>query len=130
MRARTSPCFNLLTQTQLGDQGTITLDVLLGQIVQQTAALTDHHLHTAAAVEVVGMHLQVSGQLVDALGQDSDLHFGEPVSVSWVRLASMMEVFWSFSIIVVFPPFLNYARILSRGREWMLRAAKARGSAT
>ena len=22
------------------------------------------------------MHLQVSGQLVDALGQDSDLHFG------------------------------------------------------
>ena len=64
MRVRTSPCFNkLLTQTQLGDQGTITLDVLLGQIVQQTTALTDHHLHTAAAVEVVGMHLQMSGQL-------------------------------------------------------------------
>ena len=49
MRKRTSPCFNLLTQTQLGDQGTITLDVLLGQIVQQTTALTDHHLHAAAA---------------------------------------------------------------------------------
>ena len=39
---------NLLTDTQLGDQGTITLDVLLGQIVQQTTALTDHHLHAAA----------------------------------------------------------------------------------
>ena len=70
MRGRTSPCFNLLTQTQLGDEGTITLDVLLGQIVQQTAALTDHHLHTAAAVEVMGMDLQVRGQLVDTLGEN------------------------------------------------------------
>ena len=55
--------FRLLTQTQLGDQGTITLDVLLGQIVQQTTALTDHHLHTTTAVEVMGMNLQMSGQL-------------------------------------------------------------------
>ena len=99
MRVRTSPCFNLLTQTQLGDQSTITLDVLLGQVVQQTATLTDHHLHTAAAVEVMGMHLQMGGELADTL-----------------------------SIMVVFPPFINYARILSRGRDGQLRAAKARGS--
>ncbi len=74
MRKRTSPCFlNLLTQTQLGNQGTITLDVLLGQVVQQAAALTDHHLHAAAAVEVMGMNLQMGGELADALGEDSDL---------------------------------------------------------
>ena len=59
------PVFSLLTQTQLGDEGTITLDVLLGQIVQQTTALTDHHLHTTTAVEVVGMDLQMGGELVD-----------------------------------------------------------------
>ena len=33
---------NLLTDTQLGDQGTIALDVLLHEIVEQAAALTDH----------------------------------------------------------------------------------------
>ena len=41
----------------------------------------------------MGMNLQVRGELVDALGKDGDLDLGEPVSVSWVRLASMMEVF-------------------------------------
>ena len=65
---------NLLTQTQLGDEGTITLDVLLCQIVQQTTALTDHHLHTATAMEVVGMNLQMSGQLGNTLGENSDLN--------------------------------------------------------
>ena len=40
---------NLLTDTQLGDQGTIALDVLLCQIVQQLTALTDHLQQAAAA---------------------------------------------------------------------------------
>ena len=35
---------------------------------------------------------------------------GEPVSVGWVRLASKMEVFGSFSIMVVFPPFNHFLR--------------------
>ena len=70
---------NLLTQAQLGDQGTIALDVLLGQIVQHLAALTDHLQQTTTGVVVVGMHAQVIGQLLDA-GDDviyrnsSDFH--------------------------------------------------------
>ena len=71
-----SPCFLLLTNTQLGDEGTIALDVLLGQIVQEAAALTDHLIEAPAAVVVVDMDLQVLGELVDPLGEDSDLDLG------------------------------------------------------
>ena len=66
----------LLTDTQLGDQSTITVDVLLCQIVQHAAALTDHHQQTTAGVVVVLVGAQVLGQLVDASGQDSDLNLG------------------------------------------------------
>ena len=66
----------LLTDTQLGDEGTIALDVLLGQIVQQAAALTDHLVQAPAAVVVVGVYLQVLGELIDPLGEDGDLNLG------------------------------------------------------
>ena len=66
----------LLTDTQLGDQSTVTVDILLCQIVQHLAALTDHHQQTTAGVVVMLVHAQVIGQLVDASGQDSDLDFG------------------------------------------------------
>lgn len=91
---------NLLTDTQLGDQGTIALDVLLHEVVEQAAALTDHLVQAAAGVVVLRVLLEVLGELSDALGEDSDLNLREPVSPSWVRLASMIAVFWSLSIIV------------------------------
>ena len=62
----------LLTDTQLGDQSTVTVDVLLGQIVQHLAALTNHHQQATTGVVVVLVGTQVIGQLVDAGGQDSD----------------------------------------------------------
>ena len=43
----------LLTQAELGDDRAVTVDVLLGQIVQQAAALTDHHEKAAAGVVVL-----------------------------------------------------------------------------
>ena len=66
----------LLTDTQLGDQSTVAVDVLLCQIVQHLAALTNHHQQTTAGVVVMLVHAQVIGQLVDAGGQDSNLNFG------------------------------------------------------
>ena len=66
----------LLTDAQLGNDGTIPLDVLLGQIVQHLAALTDHLQQAAAAVVVVDVDLQVLGQLLDAGGEDGDLDLG------------------------------------------------------
>ena len=69
----------LLTDTQLGDHSTVAVDVLLGQIVQQTAALTDHHQQTTAGVIVVLVDAQMLGQLVDTGSQDLSLiHISEP----------------------------------------------------
>ena len=65
---------NLLTDTQLGDQGTIALDVLLHEIIEQAAALTDHLVQAAAGVVVLRVLLEVLGELSDALGEDSDLN--------------------------------------------------------
>ena len=63
----------LLTDAKLGDNGAVTLDVLLSDIVQQTTTLTDELEQTHAAVVVLLVHLQVLGELVDALGEDGDL---------------------------------------------------------
>ena len=66
----------LLTDTQLGDQSTVTVDVLLRQIVQQVAALTYHHQQATTGVVVVLVDTQVLGQLVDAGGEDGNLNLG------------------------------------------------------
>lgn len=66
----------LLTDAQFGDQSTIALDVFFGEVVQQTAALTDHLVHAEPAVVILRMLLQVLGELMDALGQNGDLDLG------------------------------------------------------
>ena len=63
----------LLTQTQLSDQGTVTVDVLLLQIGQQIAAAADHLEQAAAAVVVMLVGLKVLGQVIDTSGQQSNL---------------------------------------------------------
>ena len=82
----------LLTDTQLGDQSTVTVDVLVCQIVQHLAALTDHHQQTTTGVVVMLVGTQVLGQLVDASGQDGDLNFGG-AGVAFV--GSVGQVHWS-----------------------------------
>ena len=72
-----SPLFDiLLTDTQLGNQGTVTVDILLCQIVQHLAALTNHHQQTATGVVVVLVGAQMVSQLVDTGSEDSDLYLG------------------------------------------------------
>ena len=66
----------LLTNAQLGDNRAVPLDVLLGQVVQQLAAFADHLIQAAAAVVVVDVHPQVLGELLDAGGENGDLHLG------------------------------------------------------
>ncbi len=64
----------LFTDAQLGNDRTIALNVLLGQIVQHLAALTDHFQQAAAAVVVVDVDLQVLGELLNPGGEDGDLN--------------------------------------------------------
>ena len=66
----------LLSDAELGDAGSVALNVLLGQVVQKVAALTDHLQQAEAAVIVLVMDLQVLGELIDALGENGDLDLG------------------------------------------------------
>ena len=98
----------LLTDAQLGDDSTVTVDILLCQVVQQVAALTDHHQQAAAGVVVVLVYTQVLGQLVDAGGEDGDLDFGR-TGVALVGSILQDDLGTSFpSGSLCFPPFHKF----------------------
>ena len=52
------------------------LDVVLGDVVQQTPALADHEQEAAAAVMVALVVLEMLGEVGDALREQRDLHVG------------------------------------------------------
>lgn len=66
----------LLSDAELCDAGSVTLDVLVHEVIEQTAALTDHKKQAVAAVVILLVNLQMLGELIDALGQDGNLHLG------------------------------------------------------
>ena len=63
-------------QAQLADQGGIAGFVLALEIVQQLAALCDHHQQTATRMVVFLVQLEMVGEFVDTLGQQCDLNRG------------------------------------------------------
>src|SRR6478672_5192374 len=67
--------FRSATQAQLLDQRLVTLRILAVQVVEQAAAAVDHHQQATTAVVVLLVGLEVLGQLLDAGGQQGDLHF-------------------------------------------------------
>ena len=64
----------LLSDAQLGDNGAVTLNILLLEVVQETAAAADHLVHTKAGVGVLLVDLQMLRELIDALREDGDLN--------------------------------------------------------
>src|SRR5690625_133547 len=62
--------------TEALDQRAVARLVADLHIVQQLAALADHLEQTTARVIVLLVILEVLGQIIDALGQDRNLHFG------------------------------------------------------
>ena len=66
----------LLTDAQSRDDGTVSLDIYLGQVVEQRAALTDHLEEAAAGVMILLVDLEVLGKVVDTLCEQSDLYLG------------------------------------------------------
>ena len=63
-------------QTKPRDEFAVVLDVLTGDIVEQTATLADHQHQATAAVVVALVHLEMFSQVGDPLGEQSDLHIG------------------------------------------------------
>ena len=72
----TLPMMALSSQTELANDGTVTLNIVVLQIVEEVSSVTDHLLQTAAAVEVLLVGLQVRGPVVDAGSQNGNLNFG------------------------------------------------------
>ena len=73
---------------ELGDEGAIALDVGVPQVVEQSPLLADQEKEAAAGVMVLGVRLQVLGELPDASVGQGDLNFGGssvPVSAPVVR---------------------------------------------
>ena len=68
--------FKLLTDTQLLDNGSVSFDVILLQVVQKISSSTDHLVHTSSGVVILLVYLQVLGQVGDPSCQDSDLYLG------------------------------------------------------
>src|SRR3954449_7373316 len=68
----------LLAKAKLGDEAGVAVLVLAAEIIQQRAALVDQHQKTAARMVVLGVGLEVLGEVLDAFGQDRDLDFRRP----------------------------------------------------
>lgn len=66
----------LLAQAKLGAYLAVALDVGLFKVVLKAAAAADHLEQATAGMVVVLVLLEVLVQVVDALGQQSDLHLG------------------------------------------------------
>src|SRR5690348_6061324 len=75
------------TQPQSLDHLLVTVGVRALQIVELAAALADHDQEAAPRMEILGMAGQVIGQVLYALAQDRDLHFGRS------RIALLAGVF-------------------------------------
>ena len=59
-------CAKLLAQTQFGDQGHVTVSVLVLEVIEQFTTTADHAQQAAAAVVVFGVGFEVRGQFIDA----------------------------------------------------------------
>src|SRR5687768_6938200 len=63
-------------QAETLDERAVALDVGVTQVVEQPAALADQQQQTTTAVVVVLVHLEVFGEVADAVTQQSNLHLG------------------------------------------------------
>ena len=107
----------LLADAELGNDGTIALDVLLHQVVEKAATLTDHLVQAATGVVVVGVNLEVLGELVDALGENSDLDFGR----TGVGLVSAVGLDDGGLLVFEHHSSIHLSKINSPGTEWRAR---------
>ena len=62
----------------MGNQGSVTLNVLTAQIVKEPTTLANHHQEPPSSVVITFVKAKMLGQMVDPLGQQGNLHLGRP----------------------------------------------------
>ena len=98
----------LLTKTETCNDGTITLDILLLQIVKVLSSLTYHDKHTSAGVVILGVCLKMSGKLADSLSENCDLNLGR-TGITFVNcvllddlLLEILVDHWCFTSVFIY----------------------------
>ena len=73
----------LFTDTQFGDDGTVSFDIGFRQVVEQVPPFTDHFKQAAPGMVVFLIDLEMLGQIVDAPCEEGNLNFrGTGVALS------------------------------------------------
>src|SRR6186997_3660309 len=65
----------LLADAEALDQIRVAVRILALQIIQEAAALADQLQEAAARVVILGVRLEMFGQIADPLAEERDLHF-------------------------------------------------------
>ena len=105
--------FKLFTDAATFDDRTVAFDIVLEKVVEELSSLTDHLLHTSAAVVVLGVLLKVLGELADSLGEDSDLYLGR-AGVAFVYCEFLNDVLLSVLCDHGVSPFKNIFTVKAR----------------
>ena len=68
----------LLADAEPADQFRVTLGVLALEVIEQSAALANQLEQPPPGVVILRVHLEVLGEVVDAVAEKRDLHFRRP----------------------------------------------------
>src|SRR5688572_8106108 len=69
------PTSALLADAEAADQLRVAFRILALQVVQQAAALADQLEQAPTGMVILGVHLEVLGEVVDPVAENGDLHF-------------------------------------------------------
>ena len=87
---------NLLSDVQLLDDSSVSLDVCLLEVTEKISSVTYHLKKTATAVEVLVVVLEVRVEVVDAVCEERDLNLGRTC------VAFVSSIFLNNSLLYVF----------------------------
>ena len=87
---------NLLSDVQLLDDSTVSLDVNLLEVTEEVSSVTYHLKKTTTAVEVLVVVLEVCVEVVDAVCEKRDLNLGRTC------VAFVSSIFLNDSLLYVF----------------------------
>lgn len=78
------PVRSLFTDAQTSNQGTVTFNIHLHQVIKHTSSLTYHLQQATTGMVILFVGSQVLGQIVDSLCENCDLYLWR-TSVTLVR---------------------------------------------
>ena len=80
----------LAAQAKLLDDRLVTFQIRLLEVIKELSPTGCHHQQAATGMEILAVRFQVFRKMSDTGGEQGDLHFLDPVSLSWERFSSIM----------------------------------------